>query len=371
MKQIKRLSVLFLCFLIIISLNVFSNAETMQDVSTYDYVIKGTRDYEKAYEVLEIVNEERRKAGVEELTMDKDLLENAMQRSSELVIYYSHIRPSGYSCISAITRRFSTAGENIAMYQTTSNKVMNSWMNSDGHRANILKTCYTCIGIGCYKGIDGMYYWTQLFTDGMPVEATRQETKETEETIEISTELIPFRDVRATDWYYGAVKYNVANKMILGYDCLRFAPNDKITRGQLVTILHRMEGQPYVSGTSKFQDVQDPKQYYYTAIKWATKNNIVSGYNDKIFGPNDQITREQMAVILNNYCIYKGKYKAVNADLSEYQDRNKISPFAKWGINWAVGSGVINGANGKLNPGGTATRAEAAAMLYKYCLNIK
>ena len=184
---------------------------------------------------------------------------------------------------------------------------------------------------------------------------------------------IAFTDVEPTDWYYTAVEYNFANGMILGLNDTTFAPNQTLTRAMLVTILHRMEGMPYVPGLSVFPDVQNTNSYYYLAVKWATQNGIVSGYNNGNFGPNDPITREQLAVILNNYCRYKGQYKTVNADLSKYADSDKISDYAKLGMNWAVGSGVITGnANdGTLNPQGTATRAEVASMLYKYCLNFK
>ena len=182
-----------------------------------------------------------------------------------------------------------------------------------------------------------------------------------------------FTDVKKYDWYYTAVSYNYNNKMILGLNDTTFAPNQTLTRAMLVTILHRMEGMPYQPGASKFPDVQDTTAYYYVAVKWATANNIVSGYNNGNFGPNDPITREQLAVILNQYCKYKGKYKATTADLSTFNDGSKVSEYAKWGMNWAVGSGVITGnAETKtLNPQGTATRAEAASMLYKYCLSIK
>ncbi len=84
-----------------------------------------------------------------------------------------------------------------------------------------------------------------------------------------------------------------------------------------------------------------------------------------------QLQREQLAVILNQYCNYKGKYKASTANLSSFKDSSKISSYAKWGMNWAVGNKIINGSNGKLNPQGTATRAEAAAMLSNYCKSIK
>ena len=184
---------------------------------------------------------------------------------------------------------------------------------------------------------------------------------------------LPFEDVKTTDWSYSAIKYMYDNKYISGTSTITFSPETKITRGMVVTILYRMEGIPYVPGLSQFPDVQDTSAYYYVAVKWATQNGIVSGYNNGKFGPNDPITREQLSVILNNYCKYKGKYKTVNANLSRFKDAGEISDYAKWGMNWAVGSGVITGnaTEGTLNPQGTATRAEVASMLYKYCLNIK
>ena len=183
---------------------------------------------------------------------------------------------------------------------------------------------------------------------------------------------IPFTDVKDTDWFANAVKYVYNNNIIKGYDDTTFAPNDNLTRGQLVTILHRMEGSPAVTGKTEFPDVQDSKQYYYKAVKWATDNKIASGYNTGKFGPEDNITREQLAVILNRYAKYKGKDVSATKDLSEFKDANKISSYAISQMKWAVGAGVITGnADKTLNPQGTATRAEASAMLYKYCIKVK
>ena len=182
---------------------------------------------------------------------------------------------------------------------------------------------------------------------------------------------IPFTDVSKSNWSYSAVKYAYENKVMSGTNSYTFAPNDKVTRGMLVTMLHNMEKSPYISDASNFSDVQNSNEYYYMAVKWAAKNKIVSGYSNGKFGPNDPITREQLAVILNQYCNYKGKYKAVTADFSRFKDSNKISSYAKWGMNWAVGNKIINGSNGVLNPQGTATRAEAAAMISNYCKTIK
>ena len=160
-------------------------------------------------------------------------------------------------------------------------------------------------------------------------------------------------------------------KYISGYNETIFAPNDKITRGMIVTILHNMEGKPISTNINNFPDVQDSRVYYYKSINWAVENRIVSGYDNGNFGPDDLITREQLAVILWNYSKYKGKNVNVETDYSKFPDKNQISNFAQNGMNWAVGTGVITGSQGKLFPLGNATRAEAASMIYKYCTKVK
>lgn len=206
-------------------------------------------------------------------------------------------------------------------------------------------------------------FYNILFAKKVEINAQNQGTK------------LSFKDVPENEWYYSAVKYVYEKKIILGYNTTTFAPNDKITRGMLVTILYRMEGSPKVTIVSKFSDVQNTKEYYYKAVNLAAANNIVSGYSDPKnkgkFGPDDKITREQLAVILWKYSRYKGKYKAVKTDFSKFSDSAKISEYAKNGMNWVLGVGVMHGSGGKLNPQGTATRAEAAAMLSNYCKNVK
>ena len=209
-----------------------------------------------------------------------------------------------------------------------------------------------------YQFLSDNYLYTITFIafDSNPISANTESTVlnsfKIKDTVKLSNG-IPFTDVSRNDWSYSAVKYVYENKIMSGSNSYTFAPNSKVTRGMLVTMLHNMENKPYV------------------AVKWAAKNNIVSGYSNGKFGPNDPITREQLAVILNNYCRYKGKYKAIHANFTKFKDSNKISTYAKWGMNWAIGNKIINGSNGKLNPQGTATRAEAAAMLSNYCNVIK
>lgn len=124
--------------------------------------VTGQAVYDEAYKVLDIVNEERAKEGLNALTMDKELLEAAMLRAAECSLYYSHTRPDGTECITASNKIF---GENIALLHMSAEKVMNSWMKSEGHRANILKDSYHSIGIGCFY-FNGAYAWTQCFGIG-------------------------------------------------------------------------------------------------------------------------------------------------------------------------------------------------------------
>ena len=182
---------------------------------------------------------------------------------------------------------------------------------------------------------------------------------------------VPFDDINMSDWYYSSVKYTYQNGMISGATDTEFRPSAKITRGMIVTILWRMEGSPKVTGIEDFTDVKG--QYYYDAVRWAAKKGIVNGYGDGRFGPNANITREQLATILCNYAKYKGKNTKVTVDTGKYKDWYKVSSFAKPAAQWAIKTGVITGKeNGtKVDPLGTATRGEAAVMLYNYCTKIK
>ena len=182
---------------------------------------------------------------------------------------------------------------------------------------------------------------------------------------------IKFTDIKTTDWYYKAVKYTYENGMIQGATETEFRPTKNITRGMIVTILWRMEGEEKVTDVTDFPDVTG--QYYYDAVRWAAKKGIVSGYQSGKFGPNDAITREQLAAILSNYAKYKGKNTNKTADTSKYADWYKVTGYARPAMQWAVATGVITGKyeGTKVDPQGTATRAEAAGMLYNYCTKIK
>ena len=177
-----------------------------------------------------------------------------------------------------------------------------------------------------------------------------------------------FKDVKKNDWYYEAVEY-VANKGLMnGTGNDEFTPNANTTRGMIVTILYRLEGSPEVS-MSTFTDVANT-EYYAKAVAWAEKNGIVNGYGEGKFGPNDVITREQLAAIMYRYSNYKKYNTSVGEDTNilSYNDISELSEYAVSSMQWACGAGLVNGiGDGKLAPKGNATRAQLATILMRYC----
>ena len=175
---------------------------------------------------------------------------------------------------------------------------------------------------------------------------------------------LPFVDVNSGAWYYDAVSF-VYNKGIMnGVTSTTFEPNSTITRGMVVTMLWRMAGEPYVSGGS-FSDVASGR-YYSTAVAWAAKNGIVDGYSSTVFGVNDPVTREQFATILYRYAKYMG-YSTTGSSLTGYYDANSVSSWARDAMGWAAKNGIITGSgNSRLNPTGTASRAEVAQMFMSF-----
>ena len=181
-----------------------------------------------------------------------------------------------------------------------------------------------------------------------------------------------FHDAVNTAWYHDGVHYCVENGLMKGYDDSKFGPDDEISRGQIVTILWRMEGSPAASG-GNFDDVA-ADAYYANAVAWAAENGIVGGYGGGKFGPNDLITREQFAAILYRYAQFKGVDVSVGKDTNilDFDDAPDISSYAVPAIQWACGSGVITGTSATtLSPDGTATRAQAATMLMRYCAEVE
>ena len=175
---------------------------------------------------------------------------------------------------------------------------------------------------------------------------------------------LPFTDVSGSDWFYAPVKYVYDQKLMVGVADDQFGPYTQTTRGMIVTMLWRMAGEPQAQTAADFMDVA-AGDWYAKAIDWAAEKGIVNGYGNGAFGPNDPITREQLAAIFCNYAKANGKNVSARADLSAYSDQP--SEWAESAMQWAVAEKLISGkGNGVLDPTGQATRAEAAAILMRY-----
>ena len=175
-----------------------------------------------------------------------------------------------------------------------------------------------------------------------------------------------FTDVTASNvgsWAADSIDFCADNDLVNGKSTYSFAPKDNLTRGQLVAILYRAAGSPSVTGTTNpFNDVKTG-DYYYNAVLWAYKNDVVNGTGAGKFSPNANVTREQIAAILYRYM----GSPAATGSLSGYSDRSKISSWATTAMQWAIGKGYITGTSSTtLDPLGQATRAQAAVMLHRF-----
>ena len=184
---------------------------------------------------------------------------------------------------------------------------------------------------------------------------------------------LPFVDVAEGDWYYDAVADVYDAGLMTGIDGTHFGPNQKLARAQFALILYRLNDSPEVDGKSPFKDVAEG-DWYTDAVIWANKKGIITGYTDTgLFGPGDDITREQLVVMMYRYQKSISDVKAESVDLSDFKDGAKVSAFAKEAMEWAVGTGVISGKdNGTvLDPQGTATRAECATIIIRMLDNME
>lgn len=178
-----------------------------------------------------------------------------------------------------------------------------------------------------------------------------------------------FSDVAADSTFASDIAYVSQKGLMSGKGGGLFKPQDPITRGQLVTILYRLEGQPAVSGAG-FPDVA-AGSYCEKAVKWAAANGITAGGKDGLFRPNDSITREQLATFLFRYNNYKGYVTTQRADLSKFSDGASAASYAQEALSWANACSLVNGTtDGRLNPSGGATRGQAAAILHRFCVSI-
>lgn len=368
------------------------------------------------WQVLSLTNAERAKQGIAPLSTFSTLTGSAQTRSVEIVQNFSHDRPNGTSCFTALNGiPYYSAGENIAAGQASPQAVVTAWMNSSGHRQNILTDGYRHLGVGYTRLMNGYrYYWTQLFIGGCTVKSMEIDgagkqwyvpygrigdpmlcitcdlhgksylplsdvswmmmDKMGESSLRVqyggSSYTIPcyigFSDVAASSWYREAVCYAKDNGLFQGVSYSTFEPDSPMTRAMLATVLYRMEGSPAVSGETSFADVK-ASSWYGSAVRWAAENGIVKGMSATSFAPDANITREQMATMLERYHSYKGEATAATGDLAGFADWKMISAYADTALSWAVGCGLMNGkGSNRLDPGGRASRAEVATILMRY-----
>jgi hypothetical protein len=180
----------------------------------------------------------------------------------------------------------------------------------------------------------------------------------------------PFTDVNKNAWYYSAIEYINKNKLMYGVGDNQFDPHGHMVRAMIVTVLHRLEKMPEPKAYNTFGDVAT-NRYYSKAVNWAAENGIVSGYGDGNFGPNDPVTREQLAVIFMNYAKYKGYDTSKRAALETFADAKSISGWATDAMAWANAEALILGDGTGLNPSGKGERCHAAAIFQRFIANIK
>ena len=212
---------------------------------------------------------------------------------------------------------------------------------------------------------DGTYQFTMPASDVIVKVVFRETGKDEEHDCPSAI----FKDIDISKWYHEAVDYVLKKGYMVGISSDRFHPNGTVTRAQIVQIMYAMEGKPTTSEESSFTDVKKGK-WYYDAVNWAASNDLVAGYGNGCFGPENMLTREQMVTILYRYAQFKGYDITEAGSLSGYNDASSVSNYAKTAMRWAIGHHIVSGTEKGLEPKGTATRAQIAVMMKAFDENI-
>lgn len=198
-----------------------------------------------------------------------------------------------------------------------------------------------------------------------PSTKTEVKTEEKQEAELTENNAIPFVDIKESDWFYDDVMFVFNENIMSGTGENEFSPNTILNRAMMITILHRISGDNSVYDEDIFNDVEK-NSWYENAVNWGYKNKIVSGMGEKTFAPMNNLTREQLCVMLYNYTKHIGLNGEL-ADLSSFADKDSVSDWAKEAVSWAVQEKIITGkGNNTLAPQDSATRAEAAAVIRRY-----
>lgn len=415
--------------LLSIALAVTITCLTFIQAGAIDGVSATVNNFE--WDVLKLVNKQRMKSGEHPLSVFSKLQDAVYIRTKEIVNVFDHKRPDGtlWSTVFAdVSLERSGAGENIAGGYQTPEEVMEGWMNSAGHRENILNENYNHIGIGYEQAGSRGTSWVQLFytsedctydsisiiepagglkfpketaiedfnivisldcktngTSYMPLisemtsgynsgQAGRQEiTVEVSGlsaaiTVEITDDgpvkSAPFTDTD-THWARTYIDWAYDNSLFGGVTNTSFAPDQPMNRGMAATVFFRMLGPADYKGSNIYSDVPS-SEYYFDAVAWASGEGIVSGIGGGRFAPEQNMTREAFAAILYRSGSMDYDFDPEPDSLSVYSDNKNIAPWAKDALIWAVGEGLIDGKSGKIDPQGNMTRAEVATILYRY-----
>lgn len=176
---------------------------------------------------------------------------------------------------------------------------------------------------------------------------------------------LSFTDVPMDQWYYEDVRFVVEGGLFEGVGGGRFNPGGTMERGMMTTVLHRMAGKPPAAWSPVFTDVAEGL-WYTPGVLWCAQNKIVEGGGDGRFNPGGKVTREQIAVMLYKYAVRTGHNARERGNLSAFPDAGSVSSWAEDAMSWAVGTKILNGSDGRLLPGNSATRAQVAAMLHRF-----
>ena len=424
----KRILPLFLCFLMLVGMVLPVSAQSLP---------KSAGLTEEEWGVLFFTNRERIKEGLNPVSSTPFLQQVCDTRGKEISESFSHTRPNGSSCFSALEELgyslYASAGENIAAGYTTPAEVVDGWMNSPGHRANILSPSFMHMGTGYYRDNSKSYvhYWVQFFYTGFNCSYTSMKLAGSSAVAadcssiddagltlalecDCGTCYLPLMKEFCTGFVPGR-----AGKQTLTVSCyglteklsINVAGEDKpqetpmtftdvprdiwytksvdfaVSRGLMNGVGNgRFDPEGSMTramlvtvlwryegspkaGTNGFSDVQNGK-WFTNAIAWASENGIVNGEGNGKFNPDGNVTRQQMAAILFRYAQKKGFDPSRRGKLTDFADHESVSRYAVEPMQWAVAEGILNGSGGKLLLGGDATRAQVATVLMRYIQNI-
>lgn len=250
--------------------------------------------------------------------------------------------------------------------------ILLSWNTGSGTPEDIAKTAYIsgslrfCYGISEQQYADQSAQGKRLASNIATITVVRAAKAE-------EPWVNPFRDVTESDWFYDDVRFANQNGLFNGVEKDLFAPEEPMTRGMLVTVLWHLDGETAPKTATTFTDV-DANAYYADAVAWAAESGVVNGIGGNKFDPEGNVTREQIAAILFRYASLKGVDTAARADLTAFPDAEKTSAYAHDALSWAVAAELVKGTKEGstiyLDPQGSATRAQVAAILSRYAQNI-